>query len=430
MSTTWHLRKPDGTAYGPVALGVLCQWAEDGRVTPGDEVSSDGQSWQPAPALHALAMDWIVQLASGDILGPVHILALREPWDAGQIAHRTLIVRRSNGHTHDAADALATALLAALEREQQRAEALANQVREHSEAAAAAQQEQQTARELVERDALRWKSQCEGDAARHRQAQQELESQAQGLRTELQDARQRAGISADELGTARTRIAELESRIQAAEAAQAAAQAEREAAARALQLAEAAKETPPPIAPIQPDPPDSPEILGREIQRWKNLCEGDTVRHRKIQDELEAQVRTLREEVLDARRQVESMQRQARADATDAAVVPPGGEPGKLDHAALHDMIRRLNRNYHTVSNQADRSADELGQARTRIAELEAQLQAGGAEKKLAAAQAELEAARLSHDELEATHRDILKQFRDLNDRHLRLKQTLTSGPA
>ena len=67
VSTTWHLRKPDGAVYGPVDLDTLGRWAADGRVASDDHVSPDGQAWQPATSVPALGLDWIVQLASGDL---------------------------------------------------------------------------------------------------------------------------------------------------------------------------------------------------------------------------------------------------------------------------------------------------------------------------------------------------------------------------
>jgi hypothetical protein len=74
--STYYLRKPDGSVYGPVELSSLCHWAAEGRVAPDDAVSEDKASWTPAPELSALKMHWVVHQKGGESVGPIHIMAL------------------------------------------------------------------------------------------------------------------------------------------------------------------------------------------------------------------------------------------------------------------------------------------------------------------------------------------------------------------
>ncbi|HIE10491.1 MAG TPA: hypothetical protein EYP62_02650 [Kiritimatiellae bacterium] len=74
----WTLRKADGSHFGPVPLGVLKQWASDGRIAPEDEISQDGSHWVRAANLPALEMRWEVILPDGSTYGPLNIMAIGE----------------------------------------------------------------------------------------------------------------------------------------------------------------------------------------------------------------------------------------------------------------------------------------------------------------------------------------------------------------
>ncbi len=78
MTTTWYLRKLDGTVYGPVALEELSHWASDGRIEPTDSVSSDQVNWLDVSQQSELEMDWTIQLPEGEVYGPVHRMYLAE----------------------------------------------------------------------------------------------------------------------------------------------------------------------------------------------------------------------------------------------------------------------------------------------------------------------------------------------------------------
>jgi chromosome segregation ATPase len=381
VSETWHLRKPDGAVYGPVALDLLCAWAADGRVAPDDQVSADQADWQPAPTLAALEMEWVVQLANGDLLGPVHLLALRDAWQADLITPRTPVVRRRTGQSHDLADTLVSALILQDERQRARLADLAARVEqmeaEHADAQSAA------ATALTEADALR---------ADLRGLQQTLAAHA--------------------------------ARIQELEAAPPIAPAPGPAAGPAEPTASA----PAPNTDWRAQQSERYEAE-REAQRWKRLYESDAAAHLRHQQESEVAQRALRTDLLAAQRELESLRTRVRAaDATPPQTAVASATPGNLDAASLADMVRRLTRNYHTATEQAERSAEELEQARARLAELESGRADQEAAARLATQAAELEAVRARLTELEDTHRGVLKEFRDLHDRHLRLVQARDAG--
>lgn len=71
-----YLKKKDGQEFGPVEIDVMKQWAAQGRVEPSDVVSEDRDSWKPAPEYGELGMEWVIDLPDGQEYGPVNALAL------------------------------------------------------------------------------------------------------------------------------------------------------------------------------------------------------------------------------------------------------------------------------------------------------------------------------------------------------------------
>ena len=60
----WFLRIAGGTVFGPVSSKGLIVWAEQGRIVPGNEVSSDRETWLPAEQVPELEMTWYVNAGS------------------------------------------------------------------------------------------------------------------------------------------------------------------------------------------------------------------------------------------------------------------------------------------------------------------------------------------------------------------------------
>ena len=54
-SQGWHLKIDDGSTFGPVPIEDLVYWAEQGRIAPGNEISSDTEKWVPAETVPELS---------------------------------------------------------------------------------------------------------------------------------------------------------------------------------------------------------------------------------------------------------------------------------------------------------------------------------------------------------------------------------------
>ena len=69
----WLVKLKDGAVHGPLDASILLEWAIQGRLVPGNEVSPDGEKWLPAESVHVLMNYWIAgtfsdsQDASGDV---------------------------------------------------------------------------------------------------------------------------------------------------------------------------------------------------------------------------------------------------------------------------------------------------------------------------------------------------------------------------
>lgn len=79
------MRDEQGGRYGPVDLPTLLAWARDGRVGPSNTVSSDGVAWQPAAAVAALELQWLVEVSPGHFYGPVHYDAIHGLMSEGAV---------------------------------------------------------------------------------------------------------------------------------------------------------------------------------------------------------------------------------------------------------------------------------------------------------------------------------------------------------
>ena len=90
----WFMKIADDQIFGPVPITDLQDWARQGRVSPGYEVSSDKKSWIPAEDLPELEMVWLVELSGGT----THIRAFGIPQTEYAIQY-TESVTTPNWHT-------------------------------------------------------------------------------------------------------------------------------------------------------------------------------------------------------------------------------------------------------------------------------------------------------------------------------------------
>ena len=84
MSNQWYLRTQDET-FGPESKSRLLEWARMGRIQPGQEISSDGETWMPATDVPFLDMRWSIDIGDGHPRGPFNKTAAQALLSSGRL---------------------------------------------------------------------------------------------------------------------------------------------------------------------------------------------------------------------------------------------------------------------------------------------------------------------------------------------------------
>lgn len=84
MTEKWYLRTQDDT-FGPETRERLIEWAKMGRIQPGQEISSDGENWQPAIEVPFLDMRWSIDIGDGTPRGPFNKFAAEALLRSGRL---------------------------------------------------------------------------------------------------------------------------------------------------------------------------------------------------------------------------------------------------------------------------------------------------------------------------------------------------------
>ncbi len=94
----WFLRKhADGEIFGPVSFDQIREWAMSAQIHPQDVLSNDGRTWNKAPMLSELQMDWIVEIPGQPLYGPTTAGTLLEFLKLGEISAETKILNCCSG---------------------------------------------------------------------------------------------------------------------------------------------------------------------------------------------------------------------------------------------------------------------------------------------------------------------------------------------
>jgi chromosome segregation ATPase len=88
----WFLRTGGDTVFGPVTAEGLVVWAEQGRVLPGHDVSTDRKKWVPAISLPFLKMQWYVDDGAGELRGPLNRAAAEALVKSGKVSENAQII--------------------------------------------------------------------------------------------------------------------------------------------------------------------------------------------------------------------------------------------------------------------------------------------------------------------------------------------------
>ena len=91
MNNQWYLRTQDET-FGPESKARLLEWARMGRIQPGQEISSDGETWTPATEVPFLDMRWSIDIGDGRPRGPFNKMAAQALLSSGRLPPGSRIV--------------------------------------------------------------------------------------------------------------------------------------------------------------------------------------------------------------------------------------------------------------------------------------------------------------------------------------------------
>lgn len=94
MESQWYLLKVgENEIFGPAPISQLRNWAAEAKISPMDRVSSDNRkTWQRAPMVPELQMDWLVEMPDGFLYGPTSVGTLQEFLATGEIDENTTVI--------------------------------------------------------------------------------------------------------------------------------------------------------------------------------------------------------------------------------------------------------------------------------------------------------------------------------------------------
>ena len=84
ISQKWHLRTQDGI-FGPENREKLVEWAQLGRIQPGQEISCDGKGWQKVEDVPFLDMRFSIDIGDGTPRGPFNKVAAQSLLESGRL---------------------------------------------------------------------------------------------------------------------------------------------------------------------------------------------------------------------------------------------------------------------------------------------------------------------------------------------------------
>ena len=91
MANQWYLKTQD-EVFGPVTRDSLLEWAQMGRIQPGQDISEDGESWVPATDVAFLDMRWSIDIGDGTPRGPFNKRAAQALLASGRLPKGSRLV--------------------------------------------------------------------------------------------------------------------------------------------------------------------------------------------------------------------------------------------------------------------------------------------------------------------------------------------------
>lgn len=95
----WYLYKvADGEVFGPAPIEQLRNWAAEAKISPLDRVSNDDRkTWNRAPTITDLQMDWLVEMPDNRLYGPTSVGTLQEFLATGEIDDHITVINTLDG---------------------------------------------------------------------------------------------------------------------------------------------------------------------------------------------------------------------------------------------------------------------------------------------------------------------------------------------
>lgn len=393
--TQWYLRNDEGHIFGPVSLPTLQLWAADGRITPEDHVSADRKTWQPAPEIGELGMHWRVEAADGTRYGPIHLLALRDMLKEGYVDIDGIIENHNTGERQEIGRALLPVLMkqnANLVHQTTQLQALVRDLESHPPKPDDAKQ-LETVHRLQERI-------------------RELEAQPK----EQED-------------TARTgRINVLQARVRELE------EISKEQHHQLLRHNPGYQSQRDPLMKEWKQATQSRETFEKEARKWKQLFEEERHSHQGAEEHLTAQLRDLRDRLMEtetARERAALKLKQLERKLEEAETVEPGASGNDPSiSSSLLESYNSLSASYDALLKQLNEKSEELRSYMDTREQTEHMASARMKEMEdlLHREREEADKARRRLAELEEAHLQLVRSYREMNDRFIRMRQSITEN--
>ncbi len=203
-------------------------------------------------------------------------------------------------------------------------------------------------------------------------------------------------------------------------------------------LEERLSKSPPEPPPKVKEKPGTSTVISRDpsfkdAQKWKALFETEHAQRLEVEDKLGAESKELRQQLHEAQssrdrlsyrvNQLEKSLQEMQATLDGEGVVDAAPS------AAVIESYQHLSDNYDTLLEQLREKTEEVDRLRDTRNEVEeeAATRIRQMEERLQREREEADTARHRLAELESTHMQIIRSFRDLNDRYIRLRQQTPS---
>lgn len=370
QAAIYFLKKPDGTVYGPVPLEMLQTWAREGRVAPDDLLSKDQELWYPAPTLMDLAMNWLVHLSDGTQYGPIHLMALQELVKEGSLSPDELVTDRATEKVYVLRDAFAAFL-------QEKAPPTPSEVAP-------------AATVVSEREWV---------------------------------------------------IGEQPQKVMEESAPTASAMSEAETPLIATTPAQSSEEKAGSTAPVGTRPLASwrdlvarKDFLERELLKWKKLYEEEHQQTLRLTREIEERVQSLKKSELAALTHANQLERKLRESEENYRILKESlandsAHPHVQQLVELTELYRDFSQRYEALAsllNEKNAQIAELLESRTQTG-IRVQEQLRQMQEVLDRERHEADQARRRALEIEADYLQLVKSYRELNDRFIQLRQQAIS---